>query len=343
MATKAQHYVWRGYLKRWNEQNDSKGTIFVYRKRPFGKQAQIERANLQRVGFEKYFYDMTGFNQTDITRVTQLIAYMEKDSWPKMSLNSDIFPDANAKRDFVESVMCDYENIDNRYEFLERIVKGDLAFYQDSVAQVTLDELQNAVINALFGARQDAQKLYADCLNAMNRLLDEDYVDYQYEFLRFFFMQYLRSPTRIKAQKQGLEEAKKRYPTEAEGLNENFYANSVTLFFAEKFAVNMSRNFHTWIERLDNQTDTPFVTSDTPIINVTGVEFQDKNAFYYPLSPSVAIKLCFAKKSGAYANSANQNTQLANPADIESLNRMIIDQCDNEVFADRRSVLESIA
>lgn len=33
IGDKKQHYVWRGYLKRWNESEDRFGRVYVYRKK----------------------------------------------------------------------------------------------------------------------------------------------------------------------------------------------------------------------------------------------------------------------------------------------------------------------
>lgn len=65
-TTKRQHYVWRGYLKRWNKEIDSLGRIYVYRKCVKGNQPKLENARLENVGFEKYYYDMTGFSKVDV-------------------------------------------------------------------------------------------------------------------------------------------------------------------------------------------------------------------------------------------------------------------------------------
>lgn len=44
-------------------------------------------------------------------------------------------------------------------------------------------------------------------------------------------------------------------------------------------SVNVSTKMHTWIERYDNKTNVPFVTTDTPVVNLTGMEFLEKMNF----------------------------------------------------------------
>ena len=61
-----------------------------------------------------------------------------------------------------------------------------------------------------------------------------------------------------------------------------------------------TKNSKRWIERYDNKTNVPFVTTDTPVVNLTGMEFLEKNEFYYPISPKIAIKLCVTSKGSKY-------------------------------------------
>lgn len=48
-------------------------------------------------------------------------------------------------------------------------------------------------------------------------------------------------------------------------LSTEFYVNSLMIFMTEQLAWKISRYFRTWIERYENKTDIPFVTSDTRI------------------------------------------------------------------------------
>lgn len=66
-TTKKQHYVWRKYLAPWtNNGSLDTGKIFVYRKKTRGTQQVIEQRGLMKIGFENYFYDISGFTKKDI-------------------------------------------------------------------------------------------------------------------------------------------------------------------------------------------------------------------------------------------------------------------------------------
>jgi len=110
MATKKQHYVWRGYLKRWTDDGTSVGKIWVKRKKKYGNQLLDEYVSVIKVGFENYFYDMSGFTDKDIDIVNQLINHMQESSLIKMGIDFSLLEDARLNRDFCEMIMCNYEN-----------------------------------------------------------------------------------------------------------------------------------------------------------------------------------------------------------------------------------------
>ena len=343
MTTKVQHFVWRNYLKRWTNENSSNGKIFVYRKKTIGTQPQFpdNPVLLTNVGFGKYYYDVTGFSQKDVVLLEKLIEHMEKKSPVKMHLNFDVLPEARDNRDFIENILGQYENIDNRHGFIDYIVNNNLSFYRDGIAQTTLNELLDEIQYRIFFGEesQPDEELYAKFLKAMENVTAEDV---KHEFHRFFFMQYFRAPVIIDAQRKSFDDLKRTYPDKIGDIDTDFYVKMSMIFLTEKVALNISHNFHTWIERLENITDIPFVTSDTPVINLTGTEFLDKNEFYFPVSPYVAMKLCITRKNGSYGKVDNKNFIVDDSDKIRRLNMEIVKHCQNEIFADRRNILEQI-
>ena len=339
MSTKKQHYVWRGYLKRWNENEDRFGKVYVYRKNVLGNQPEIEYALLENVGFRKYFYDMTGFSKADVSVVSQLIAHIQKDNLVPLGLDHELLGNANAERDFIETLMGQYEDIDNKHQFLDKMISGDLSFYQDSLVQETLNELYDEVMNALFGSRKKSDvELMTDTLNAMEHIEDENL---KHEFHRFFFMQHQRSPVILENQVKNFETLKSQYST-IKDINTNFYANSLMIFFVETIAINVSNKMHTWIERYNNKTNIPFVTTDTPVVNLTGMKFLEKNEFYYPVSPKIAIKLCVTSKGSKYGRAKNICLDITDENEVKKLNLTMVKNCYNEVFSDEEDILKSI-
>ncbi|CBK75298.1 hypothetical protein CIY_27230 [Butyrivibrio fibrisolvens 16/4] len=66
MATKRQHYIWRGYLKRWTGDGTVTGRIWVRRLKTYGNQGIEAYTSIMKIGYENYFYDMSGFGERDV-------------------------------------------------------------------------------------------------------------------------------------------------------------------------------------------------------------------------------------------------------------------------------------
>lgn len=122
-TTKKQHYVWRKYLVPWtNNGSLDTGKIFVYRKKLRGTQQAIEQRELMKIGFENYFYDISGFSKKDLNVYEQFFAYIQKDRLIQFGINMETLERANVQKDFIEKeIMCSAEEIDNSYHFLERL------------------------------------------------------------------------------------------------------------------------------------------------------------------------------------------------------------------------------
>lgn len=86
-TVKKQHYVWRNYLSKWADSDDKyKGKLFVLRKKPKGNQDKIEFRELDKIGFEKYYYDITGFKSKDVQILNKLIAHMQRNELAKFGI-----------------------------------------------------------------------------------------------------------------------------------------------------------------------------------------------------------------------------------------------------------------
>lgn len=344
MITKVQHYVWRGYLKRWTLEGDRNGKVFVYRKKPMGKQTQLsdKPVPVRNVGFEKYYYDISGFAEKDISFFYSVLRNIQRDAGYELVVKKDTILNAQQKRDYIECVMGDYEDIDNKYGFVERVINNDMHFYKDSIPQLMMNELMEEIVNGiLYGEVTKSEKeLLESFIRGMEHINDDDY---KYEFHRYLFMQYLRSPVRIEAQKKGFEELQQSHPNEIGDVNSSFYAIMISIYLAEKMAFNVTQSFHTWIERIENLTDNFFVTTDTPLICIAGTDSRYVNRFYYPLSPKIAMYLCVANKDSAFSKEVNKTIEIRDTDTIKKLNNSLVEQCKNEVYALRRKELESLS
>ena len=345
-TVKKQHYIWREYLTRWTDSGDRfNGKLFVLRKLIRGKQERIEFCKLQNIGFEKYYYDVTGFQEKDKIILEQFLAHMQEKELVKIGIEPKIFSEAAEQRDFIEKrIMCPYENIDNKWNFLNKLSKGDFSFYRESKRQIVLDKLQKCMLDSILF--QENQLSNEEIINMVSEFFQEDSEedDLKYEFHRFFFMQYFRSPRIRNDTVANIEELKKERE-ELKDLDTNFYVNMVATYFAERMALNITQNFSTSILLFENKTDVPFVTGDTPIINLTGTEMDKMTIFHYPISPGIAIQLIVTHKLSEMAE-VNHNIHMPLNQEFVSIvkncNQKLADNCINEIYSNDDNCLKKI-
>lgn len=344
-TVKKQHYIWRKYLTRWTDSGDRlKGKLYVKRKILRGNQNPIEFSELEKIGFEKFYYDVTGFKESDTIILNKFISYMQNKELVQLGIKPIVFSEAASQRDFIEkNIICPSEDIDNKFGFIEKLSRGDFSFYNDSKRQTILNQIQKSMIDTvLYQEDKFSEKDLLNMLNEFEDMVDED--DLKYEFNRFFCMQYFRSPRIHDNTKFNIEELKKNNE-ELKGLDTNFYVNMMSVYFAERMALNITQNFSTNILLYQNKTDIPFITGDTPIINLTGTEINKGTMFHYPISPSIAIRLIVAPKFSDIAN-VNKNIHISLEQDliyiVKKSNQRLADNCVNEIYSNNKNYLEGL-
>lgn len=229
--------------------------------------------------------------------------------------------------------MCTFENIENEFHFYEKLLEGDLSFYQDSKNQNVLDTLmENILISMFYGEERLSEK---QLVNLVKEFSIDKTTDLKYEFNRFFCMQYFRSPRVHMNTKKNIEELKQKYE-EISDMDPNFFTNMVMLYFAERMALNITQNFKSSILLYKNNTGIPFVTGDTPIICLTGNKMDGMSVFHYPISPERAVELIVVPKFGDFAV-VNNNVVMELTQDlagvVRNCNKKLADNCVNEVYS----------
>ena len=130
-----------------------------------------------------------------------------------------------------------------------------------------------------------------------------------------------------------------------EDLNTNFYVNMVLAYFAERMAITLTQNFSTSILLYENKTDIPFITGDTPIINLTGTEADKMTIFHYPISPKIAIQLIVVPKLSNIAG-VNRNVHMTLEQElvavVKNCNQKLADNCVNEIYSNDNKCLEGL-
>lgn len=345
-TTKRQHYIWKKYLKRWIT-SDSDNKLYVLRKELRGEQNAIEYCKLENIGFEKFFYDMTGFTNDSVNILIQLLAYMQKDQRYQLMVDQDMLKDANVQRDFIEkNVICVAEDIDNQYNFLDMLANKNCTFYKDSQRQAILNRIQQIMLDTIFDS--DVTLSDAELNNMFKEFFNSPYdEDLKYEFNKFFWMQYYRSPKVLKNLKTSINEAKQQ-KAEFNTLDVNFFANMFTVYCAVQTALNLTQNFITNIYLFENNTNVPFVTCDTPIINITNngnIKTSKKHLFYYPISPIIAMLMVVEAKIIPIAmQSKNRCISFDKNAEyiVKNLNEILALECTSEIYSNDKKYLEML-
>lgn len=340
-TTKNQHYVWRNYLKRWTDTCDpANGKTYVLRKHLRGKLQRIEYRELTKIASENYFYDISSFQEKDKIMLQKLIEYMQRNSTYKISLDPSIWQEARTIKDYIEkNVIGPYENIDNEYQFLEKLANRDYSFYQDSDIFKLTSFLKSKGIITPFDM---ACKLSFEDLLQIAPLVcaiysrDIDKPDPKRDFYHFFYMQYFRSP-RFRANiEDKLNSLKNDKPIP--DINTKFFANICALFFAAKISETSMQRFFSSIRLLDNATSVPFITGDSPIVNLFAVKDDSTSSLmYYPVSPKVAVTLYTSKNESRNVTAPCVSQEL-----VERLNLIVASNCVNEIYSDDKDYLISL-
>lgn len=224
-----------------------------------------------------------GFKENDISGLKKLIASMQKKEMVKLGIASDFIEEAT-DRDFIEKrVMCSSENIETTFRFFEKLMAGDLSFYKDSNNQRVLDSLRKSLLDSILYGEEVSESQIIDL-----EFSTEETKDLKYEFNRFFWMQYFRSPRVHANMKKNIEDFKQSYQV-ANDMHTKFLTNMMMVYFAERMALNITQHFKSGILLYKNQTGIPFITGDTPIVCFTGQDIKGMSSFHYPISPVIAM------------------------------------------------------
>lgn len=342
-VVKKQHYVWRKYLQKWIGNNNK---LFVLRKNTFGTQKAIESAEVEKVGFEKFFYDISGFSEKDINFYSQFLTHIQ--------INEPIFFDLdinmllnNAKdRDFIETkVMAQLENLDNKYNFLEKLANKDYTFYQDTKVKTIMDELNRKIFFEIIGIEYE---IPTEFYVFINKILQNPEILSSTDNIKFMFHEYLcaqyfRSPKVFYNQKSIIENLKNEKEA-IKDIDYRFFINLFLIYASTKMAFSITHNYKTVLEILENNTNLDFITCDSPVINLTGKDFKNPTVFYYPITPKIAIKLKIYDLFYDINNDINNKVIIINDDNVNEiieLNKIVFKNSYNEIYSNNEETLKS--
>lgn len=252
----------------------------------------------------------------------------------------------NAKdRDFIEKkIMAEMENLDNKYNFLEKLSNKDYIFYQDSKIKKLLDNLKRKIVCEVFDVEY---KVPTDFYDSINKILENpeilsDADDMKFKFHEYLCSQYFRAPKIFNNLKSVIENFKNE-KEEIPNIDFKFFVNLFLIYASMKMAFVITNNFKTVLEILENETTLDFITCDSPVINLSGPAFKNPTVFYYPISPQVAIKLKIYNLLYDINDKIHNEVRIINEDNINKvieLNKIVFNNSYNEIYSNREEILK---
>ena len=111
----------------------------------------------------------------------------------------------------------------------------------------------------------------------------------------------------------------------------------LTIFYAQKVALNVTQNLKSALIIYENKTVIPFITGDTPIVIIPNSN-DHLTIYYYPISPKIAVCLGV---SNVRQLEENRNIIMEESCRVIELNNILYKNCVNEVYSNSKEVLES--
>ena len=265
------------------------------------------------LGGENYFYRLQDLTVEDISRIKQIA----------------IDPSPAHLRSY-------HQNLLASFNFISRL-KDKLASMQHDDPEITRElervsvEFEEALNTSI---ETGLQKPLQAMLSGDTRFIDDD--DQAMGFFYALAHQYMRT----KRIKEALLASALRPP-----LDQDF-ARRVWNVLSHIFAANVAWSLfaerkHSKLLLLDNQSTTPFITGDQPVINLKS-EDQDSDvpveelALYFPLSPTKAMLLLEPNSSYTVASTSLSAEQ------VHAYNLRIARNAYNQVYSHSKAYLEEI-
>ncbi|MHC1762519.1 MAG: DUF4238 domain-containing protein [Negativicutes bacterium] len=299
-----QHYVWQNYLKPWKKGDQ----IICLRNKK-----DILQSNPRNVASQRYFYNISGLTLNDC----KLIRHLFIDNQPERMIK------------LLEGWIEPIEQFLKIYDFVSKDQKVD-----DSIKEAIeltfknlLEELHMEVEYAgVFGL----SKLQSGDTSFLSKCEDEDSQDV--EFITYLCFQYFRTKKIKQNVKENLGENALIFTDFDKAFNIIVLIVSTLLGYS---MLNLIKKGEFCCCLLENDSETPFITGDQPVINIhaeldKGLE-PTELALYYPLSPTMSMLITKEQIHNIKCSCEK----------VKEYNDMIERQSLEMIFANDESVLQT--
>lgn len=302
MKRRKQHHVWKAYLRAWA----AKEKIWVL------QDGRVRSADIEDVAVQRYFYKLNSLTAADEEFVrTNWIAPLPPTS--RRANEQYLFMFSAWSKARAQMTDADVAINPELAQFLdEQIINAEENFHSG---------VETRAAPLIESARKGSTEFYADPDQAML-------------FAHFLALQHFRTS----------------------GMKTRVVAR-----FRDRLDIDMSRCWNVishilatalgaslFLERrtrplllLANDTEIPFITSDQPTANLLAGNHGDASpehlAFYYPISPKLALLLDEPGLPSGFGNGA------LTASDVRALNAAVMRLSSRQVFANSEALLSEIA
>lgn len=305
------HYVWSFYLKNWADNNE----LFY-----ISSKGKISKDSVKGLAKETDFYKINPLNSEDVEFIKRLSS---KSSKPLQVLHLQHLQDFIALS-VISNRITSLNNESEELQSLDKVIQHS-----------SLENLHSTVENTAVKVIQELAQGNKEILNLNDNMI--------------YFCSYIgHQLSRTKAMKEKSIEAIKMPPMLIDD-----YENYISIFeknwwfLSFMFGINIGGSLYESRKRdnhifITNNTDTPFITSDNPIINVHSslsnlkqLEAPTHADFFIPLSPRYAYMI----------NQSNDYTHLKQSISNEEVNvfnMAIFKKSYKNVFASESNVLKQL-
>jgi hypothetical protein len=294
-VTRSQHYVWRHYLRAWAPQE----RIWCMRDQaPFF-------VGLMNIAQESYFYEVKEISEAEAAFLKQVFA--QPDQPPALQqinqdwINTYLWP-SSVKRDLEKRQLLEGETA-QQFKDACRQTGENVQSIIENMGQPGLDALKNGDVSFW------------------------DNGDDRMAFQIFLCSQFFRTKKRREALLKETQDAAPPY------VNVENVADLIMHMAAATVAFSMlSKPLDVYLLR--NSTSEPLITGDQPVINTHASDLDDTEevtelAFYYPVSPTLAILV---------SKDAPVNSELT-LEEVHHYNRQMHIQAHSQTFANSEAAL----
>lgn len=298
MKKRRHHHVWRSYLQAWAIDE----TIFCRQK------GTVFSANTRDVAVERDFYKLHELTKNEEAFIRTVIANSPKSLADIHENFITMFTLACRVKDKLQVELAENPELS---EYLEQQILNTEEDYHE--------KLETNVMPMMDALRRRDVSFYKD-------------TELCGQFLHFLSLQYFRTKS-LKENIAGIY------------ISNDLNYSKCWNILRHIFAVNVSRGL--FLERntrpfilIENRTCLPFITGDQPVVNLYQSHLSDKEptmlAFYYPITPWLAIILDEAKESSVYGDKTISVEQ------VSQLNLKIFEASFLQVYGNSKEILTTL-